>query len=175
MSKNYEIWRGGRSHQSKHACKKSCKNSISRSKKKLVLAGENVYLFLPGWKGCVLLFRGEGSLGAMLTPPAPPTLPRTLWVQARGRGGPSMAPQVAGHRPPPGILRRRPATFSGDPQNVWASESRWNLTDFKGVAGSRDEFIGLQPAPGHSWPLAGIFPSLHPRGPMWVVACGVRR
>ena len=58
MSKNSETSQGKRSHFSKYACKKSCKNSISRYQKKLGVAGEKPCPFLPGGKKPIKLFRG---------------------------------------------------------------------------------------------------------------------
>ena len=77
--------------------------------KKLVLAGEKVYHFLPGGKRSVLLFRGGLSLA--LTPPGQPdpakrpmSRPGTGAAPERG----TLRPGHRGHhrRPPPATLRR---------------------------------------------------------------------
>ena len=163
VSKNYEIWGGRRSHHSKHACKKSCKNSISRSKKKLMLAGEKVYLFLPEWKRPIKLFRGGAIIEGCHAIP-----PRT--AQARNVGSlpgvhQGMAPERWRPPAPRRPTHRRPADHRTPAKLRRPPKCDANRTEreLNGVAGHvGDRSWGFQPALGRPRPLAGRPPTNRP-------------
>ena len=127
MSKNSETSHGKRSHFSKYACKKSCKNSISRYQKKLGVAGEKPCPFLPQGKKPIKLFRGGWlpPTSRMLAPPCPIEMHRVETAAPPGEGR---------RRPPAGVVgikkralcrdapgRDRVAPGGRRDQKMWAS------------------------------------------------------